>query len=127
MPERTATLYINIMPGYKWKGSRRYSASIAAISTFLGRIRLDQRHAKEHALRYGEVRRRLARVVRHALDDGSLPQDADPDTEAEMMLAFVDGLGVHASLEPLAFPPARQLRLIELYLRGRGVDRGARL
>jgi AcrR family transcriptional regulator len=68
-----------------------------------------------HAGRYARGRARLAEQVVQAQQAGELPP-GDPDCIAAAAHAFVLGLAVQALLDPAAFPPERQIALLDDHL-----------
>jgi AcrR family transcriptional regulator len=56
--------------------------------------------AADHATRYDGWRRMLEGVIRRGQADGSLRADRDAAQEADLLIAFIDGLGVQALFEP---------------------------
>ncbi|GIG56606.1 TetR family transcriptional regulator [Longispora fulva] len=71
--------------------------------------------AAGHADRYGRSRERIRRHVAAAQGLGELPS-GDPDDLAAAIQSFVLGLIVQALLGAEAFPPERQIRLLDRYL-----------
>ncbi|MFC0031226.1 TetR/AcrR family transcriptional regulator [Micromonospora chaiyaphumensis] len=69
----------------------------------------------EHARRYAAGRDRLTERVAAAQDLGELP-GGDPAQVAAAAQAFVLGLVVQALFDPAAFPPRRQIELLDAYL-----------
>ncbi|WP_078862613.1 TetR/AcrR family transcriptional regulator [Streptomyces sp. NRRL F-5123] len=68
-----------------------------------------------HAGRYARGRARLAERVVQAQQAGEL-RPGDPDRIAAAAHAFVLGLVVQALLDPAAFPPERQIALVDDHL-----------
>ena len=60
-----------------------------------------------------EVVRELLEVCR---EEGSIPAVLDAGLEARMLVAFVDGLGIEAALEPGKLPPEEQVSMLDRYL-----------
>ncbi len=71
----------------------------------------------DHARRYGQGRERLLQRVSAAQEAGELPPGEPADLAAGAQ-AFTLGLVVQAVLDPEAFPPARQVELLDVYLAG---------
>ncbi|MEU2421075.1 TetR/AcrR family transcriptional regulator [Streptomyces sp. NPDC007851] len=69
----------------------------------------------DYARKYAKSRDRLTRRVAAAQDLGELPP-GDPTRTAAGAQAFVLGLVVQALLDPTAFPPERQVELLDDYL-----------
>ncbi|WP_433890557.1 TetR/AcrR family transcriptional regulator [Streptomyces sp. CA-111067] len=69
----------------------------------------------DHARRYAHSRGVLAARVAAAQDAGDLPP-GDPDRVAASAQSFALGLVVQALLDPAAFPPERQIELLDDYL-----------
>ena len=65
---------------------------------------------------YRAWRGMLAGALRDAQARGDLASDVDCEREAAGLIALADGLAVQASFEPRAFPPQRQLDLVDEWL-----------
>lgn len=72
-----------------------------------------------HAKRYARSRARMRVLVEAAQARGEI-RAGDPDRVSEGAHAFVLGLVVQAVFDPAAFPPERQIELLEDYLVGLG-------
>ncbi|HSQ00999.1 MAG TPA: TetR family transcriptional regulator C-terminal domain-containing protein [Candidatus Dormibacteraeota bacterium] len=83
---------------------------------FWGRAVNDANLAAEQRRRYVEWRGLLRGLLRDAQRRGDLPRRLDPGREAEALVAFVDGIGLSATLEPARLPPARQRALVDAYV-----------
>jgi len=83
---------------------------------FWGRAVNDAALAAEQRRRYVEWRGLLRDLLRAAQRAGELPHRLDPAREAESLVAFVDGIGLSATLEPARMPPRRQLTLVAAYI-----------
>jgi AcrR family transcriptional regulator len=83
---------------------------------FWGRAVNDAALAAEQRRRYVEWRGLLRDLLGDARGRGELPRRLDPAREAEALVAFVDGIGLSATLEPARMPPRRQLALVDAYL-----------
>ena len=83
---------------------------------FWGRAVHDSALAAEQRRRYVEWRALLRGLLRDAQRQAELPRDLDPAREADALVAFVDGIGLAATLEPARMPAARQVGAIEQYL-----------
>ncbi|WP_327092645.1 TetR family transcriptional regulator C-terminal domain-containing protein [Nonomuraea sp. NBC_01738] len=75
----------------------------------------DEEVAAGHAGRYGRSRERIAGHVAVAQELGELAP-CDPEGVAARVQSFVLGLVVQALLDPAAFPPERQLALLDAEL-----------
>jgi AcrR family transcriptional regulator len=64
----------------------------------------------------------LRRLVTDAQDRGELDATADAGSVADVLAAFVDGLGAQVALYPDQFPARRQVRALDELLRGVGLD-----
>jgi len=84
---------------------------------FLSRAVADTALARINNGYYDEFRERLAAILKEEQAAGRLNRDIDRDVTAEAMIAVVDGLGVHAALEPDAWPPERLQKQLEATLR----------
>lgn len=74
------------------------------------------RLATDHARRYGTWRGVLEALIRSGQIDGSLRPDLDPAEEADLLIAFIDGLGVQALFEPQRLSKDRILALLDAHL-----------
>lgn len=72
--------------------------------------------AADHARRYAKWRRMLEAVIRSGQIDGSLRADRDPAQEADLLIAFIDGLGVQALFEPQRLTEERIVALLDAQL-----------
>ncbi|MEV6104382.1 TetR/AcrR family transcriptional regulator [Streptomyces sp. NPDC051940] len=75
----------------------------------------DPELSRGHARRYADGRDRLREAVAAAQELGELPA-GDPDEVAAGAQSFALGVVVQALLDPGAFPPERQTRLLDDYL-----------
>jgi AcrR family transcriptional regulator len=83
--------------------------------SFWGKASSDERLAAEQARIYARWRSEIEqRIVRAT---GKRRVDAGVEEEAAALIAFIDGLGLQASLEPARLPPKRQKALADAYLR----------
>ncbi|WP_116244118.1 TetR/AcrR family transcriptional regulator [Nocardiopsis sp. FIRDI 009] len=73
--------------------------------------------SRDHARRYARSRDRLCELVTAAQRLGELPA-GDPDRIAAGAQSFVLGLVVQSLFDPAAFPPDRQVALLDDYLAG---------
>lgn len=62
------------------------------------------------------VLERLVKVIEAALPAHSRSSGLNIECEAELLLCIIDGLGLHAILDPKRFPPTRQVELLAHYL-----------
>jgi len=83
--------------------------------SFWGKASSDRRLAAEQARRYERWRSAVEQMVARAL--GERRVDARVREEAAALIAFIDGLGLQASLEPERLPARRQRALADTYLR----------
>lgn len=83
---------------------------------FWGRAVHDAALAAEQRRRYVEWRGLVRGLLRDAQRRGELRRGLEPAREADALVAFVDGLGLSATLEPSRLPARRQLALIDEYL-----------
>ena len=83
---------------------------------FWGRAVNDAALAAEQRRRYVEWRGLLRGLLRDAQRTRDLPRRLDPSREADALVAFVDGIGLSATLEPARMPPARQTALVDAYI-----------
>jgi AcrR family transcriptional regulator len=89
--------------------------------SFWGKASSDHRLASEQARIYARWRGAIERMIARATRKRRV--DAKVEEEAAALLAFIDGLGLQASLEPGRLPPKRQRALADAYLRrALGVD-----
>jgi AcrR family transcriptional regulator len=84
---------------------------------FWGRAASDPTLAAEQRRRYVAWRGLVRTLLLAAQRAGELPAGIDPAREADVLVAVVDGIGVSATLEPGRLPPARQLTMLDAYLR----------
>ncbi|MCP2335504.1 TetR/AcrR family transcriptional regulator [Actinomadura rupiterrae] len=61
---------------------------------------------------------RLRPFVKQAVELGELPADADPDDITTMLAGFAHGLVVQVLFDPVRYPPARQLAMLDRMLAG---------
>lgn len=85
---------------------------------FWGRAIHDVALSLEHRRRYEAWRALLRGLLRDAQRHGDLPAGLHAAREADALVAFVDGIGLSATLEPSRLPPARQMAMIDAYLEG---------
>ena len=88
---------------------------------FWGRAVSDPALAREQRRRYVEWRALVRGLLHDAQRRRELPGRLDAAREADAVVAFVDGIGISATLEPARMPPAHQLALVDEYLRRLGV------
>lgn len=69
----------------------------------------------DHARRYASGRAKMTGIIARAQDLGELPP-GDPSVVAATAMSFALGLVVQALLDPRAFPPERQVEILELFL-----------
>ena len=84
---------------------------------FLGRAVADPALADINNRYYDEFREKAARILRRERDKGRLSPDFDCDMTAEAVIAVVDGLGVHAAMQPEIWTAERLQNQLEAMLR----------
>ncbi len=70
----------------------------------------------EQIQRYTGWRRLFVAVFLQTQADGGLARDVDAESEAELLVAFIDGIGIQAIFEPKRFSKRRQLELLDAHL-----------
>lgn len=75
----------------------------------------DERHAAEHADRYRASRAKLSGLVAESLAEDARDAE-DIDRVTETLHSFTLGLIVQAVLDPTAYPPERQIALLDALL-----------
>ena len=83
---------------------------------FAGRAATDPATFKELTSRYDAWREFVTRSLLEAKRQGELPSHLDPKNEAQVLVAFVDGLGRQAALEPKRWPRRLVLEAMDRYL-----------
>jgi AcrR family transcriptional regulator len=83
---------------------------------YIARAAVDPALARGHADGMREIRERCAEAIRLAQAAGEAPGDLDPDREALMLAAFLDGLLVDMVGDPVAVPPTTGVRALESYV-----------
>lgn len=82
----------------------------------------DERHAAEHAERYRASRAKVAGLVAEFLPEREGQRDDERvHRVTETLHSFVLGLTVQAVLDPAAYPPERQIALLDGILRDLGM------
>ena len=84
--------------------------------SFWGRAASDVSLADEQRKRYTLWRRLMHSLIQTCQRQGSVQKDVDAEKEADMIVAFVDGIGTQATLEPDHLSTQRQTALIDRYL-----------
>ncbi len=84
---------------------------------FWGRAFADRALAAEQRRRYREWRALVRPLLEAAQQRHELRAGLSPAREADAVVAFVDGIGLQATLEPQRLTRACQLRMIDAYLR----------
>jgi AcrR family transcriptional regulator len=84
---------------------------------FWGRAFADRALAAEQRRRYRAWRDLVRRLLVAARARGELRATLSPAGEADALVAFIDGIGLQATLEPGRLTRARQLRMVDAYLR----------
>lgn len=76
----------------------------------------DESLLRGHARQYRDLRHTMQDCLSRLRDRGVLPGVIDPATDAIHLLAFVDGLGVQAMIDPRALGAARRAELVRGYV-----------
>ena len=84
---------------------------------FLSRAVADPTLADINNRYYDEFREKAARILRREQTEGRLAPDIDCDVTAEAVIAVVDGLGVHAAMQPDIWTAERLQNQLEAMLR----------
>jgi len=74
---------------------------------------VDQSLAFDYRRRYGAIRLGFKELLVEGQKAGEFRQDFDPAVEADILLALVDGLIIHALAEPDWFPSERLVTLVD--------------
>jgi AcrR family transcriptional regulator len=72
--------------------------------------------SSEHAERYALWRATLEFLISTGKTDGSIRPDCNAKDEADLLAAFIDGIGLEAVLEPTRLTPERLGELLDAYL-----------
>ena len=83
---------------------------------FVGRALWNKAFMREYRRRYPRFRALIRRVLLAAVRAGIVRRGANVNMEADTLFALLDGITMHALLEPGRFPPAHQRALIDCYL-----------
>lgn len=83
---------------------------------FVGRALWNKAFLREYRRRYPRFRALIRRVLLAAVHAGIVRRGANVNMETDMLFALLDGITMHALLEPGRFPPAHQRALIDSYL-----------
>ncbi|MAB12783.1 TetR/AcrR family transcriptional regulator [Parvibaculum sp.] len=84
---------------------------------FLSRAVADPTLADINNRYYDEFREKAARILKREQAKGRLAPDIDCDVTAEAVIAVVDGLGVHAAMQPDIWTAERLQNQLEAMLR----------
>ena len=84
--------------------------------SFWGRAASDSSLADEQRKRYALWRGLMRSLIQTCQREGSVRKDVDAEKEADMIVAFVDGIGTQATLESDYLSTQRQTALIDRYL-----------
>ena len=84
---------------------------------FLSRAVADPALADINNRYYDEFREKAARILKREQTEGRLAPDIDCDVTAEAVIAVVDGLGVHAAMQPDIWTAERLQNQLEAMLR----------
>jgi AcrR family transcriptional regulator len=74
---------------------------------------VDQSLAFDYRQRYGAIRLGFKELLEEGQKAGEFRQDFDPAVEADILLALVDGLIIHALAESDWFPSERLVTLVD--------------
>ena len=83
---------------------------------FASRAATDPKTFQELLTRYDAWRDFAKRSLIEAQKRGEMPAELDPGHEAQVLVAFVDGIGRQAALEPKRWPRRLLLQAIDHYL-----------
>ncbi|MDX2168536.1 MAG: TetR family transcriptional regulator C-terminal domain-containing protein [Deltaproteobacteria bacterium] len=83
---------------------------------FWGRAFADPALAAEQRRRYRVWRHLVRELLAAARRDGELPASLVPGAAADQLVAFIDGVGLQATLEPRRLTRAVQVRMVDAYL-----------
>jgi len=83
---------------------------------FAGRAATDPKTFQELRTRYDAWRDFVRRSLVEAQKRGEMPAELDPKSEAQVLVAFVDGIGRQAALEPKRWPRRLLLGTVDHYL-----------
>jgi hypothetical protein len=83
---------------------------------FASRASADPKTFQELVTRYDTWRSLVKRSLIAAQKRGEMPADLDPGGEAQVLVAFVDGIGRQAALEPKRWPRRLLVETVERYL-----------
>lgn len=64
-------------------------------------------------------------VLTRMQGEGAVAPSLDVELEAELAVAFIDGLGLHAASDPKSWPEEEQRRLVTHYFRRLASNKGA--
>lgn len=81
--------------------------------TFWGQAASDTALTEEQKHWYVEYRSLVRGLILDGQRSGHFRTDIDAGEEADSMVAFVDGIGLQATLDPRRFPPEYQIKLLE--------------
>jgi AcrR family transcriptional regulator len=70
----------------------------------------------EQNQRYTAWRRLFQAVIERTQTDGDLDKSVDAERSSELLVAFIDGIGIQAMFEPTRFRRRRQLELLDTHL-----------
>jgi TetR/AcrR family transcriptional regulator, transcriptional repressor of bet genes len=83
---------------------------------FASRAAADPKTLHELVKRYDAWRDLVKRSLVEAQERGEMPAELDPKSEAQVLVAFVDGIGRQAALEPKRWPRRLLLQTVDRYL-----------
>jgi AcrR family transcriptional regulator len=90
---------------------------LTSVAQALSRQDFLQMHNREIDLWRDDIRS----LIEQAQSLGEADRGLDPDLETDLVGALIDGLAMHAALQPERYPPERLAALVEAYLAGRGL------
>jgi AcrR family transcriptional regulator len=73
--------------------------------------------AQDHAQRYELWRATVEYLIKRGQTDGSIRTDCVPHQEAELLTAFIDGIGLQSILEPDRLNSSHAPEVLDAYLR----------
>ncbi|MCP5067309.1 MAG: TetR family transcriptional regulator [bacterium] len=71
---------------------------------------------EEQHQRYTAWRRLFQAIIERTQAEGDLAEHIDAERACELLVAFIDGIGIQAMFEPRRFPRRRQLELLDIHL-----------
>ena len=83
---------------------------------FWGHAVTNHAMAKEHNRATEDMIDMLSKVILDGQQGGDFRKDMDAVEEAHAFVAFIDGIALHATLDPGRYPSKRQIGLVDRYL-----------